>query len=100
MTFHRSIFLSLGPGFVLGLTLLGAGCSAPADTGDAAVRPPASRPAGRPLPPRPAPGLPMPSDDRCVRACVASRQMEARAIEAIETDCRRECERRARDAGH
>ena len=29
--------------------------------------------------------------DACARRCVADRQMEARAVEAIEADCRREC---------
>lgn len=30
-------------------------------------------------------------DGECVRRCVDSRQMEARAIEAIRADCQREC---------
>ncbi len=29
--------------------------------------------------------------DRCVSACVQSRQMEARGIDEIEADCRKEC---------
>lgn len=44
---------------------------------------------GDPAPtPKAGPGA---SADDCVRACVQSRQMEARAADDIEADCRKEC---------
>ncbi len=46
---------------------------------------------GDPAPAAKAKAGPGADKDDCVQRCVQSRQMEARAVEDIEADCRKEC---------
>ena len=92
----------MGGALALGLMALLTACQTPppASSNPPAAQAPVSEAAAaqakptQPAAPQPLLGAPTLPATHCVQRCVQASQMQARAIEAIEADCQRECARR------